>query len=85
MLTYTLQADPERPCAIPMGRTVDRRQAWRERYEARDAGSLSAAYAAQSAHTVAGRRAEYQPMRNGIDKGLTTAHNACTHGDNDHA
>lgn len=81
MLTYTLQADPERPCAIPMGRTVDRRQAWRERYEARDAGSLSAAYAAQSAATVAGRRAEYQPMRNGIDKGLHEAHTSCTHGD----
>lgn len=68
MLTFTLQADPERPCAIPMGRTVDRRREWRERYEARDAGSLSAAYAAQSAATVAGRRAEYQPMCNGIDK-----------------
>ena len=74
MLTFTLTADPERPCAIPLGRTVDRRAAWRERAEA----------AAQSAHTVAGRRAEYQPMRNGIDKGLTTAHNGCTHGDNDH-
>ena len=85
MLTFTLTADPERPCAIPLGRTVDRRQAWRERYEAMDAGSIARAYALQSAHTVAGRRAEYQPMRNGIDKGLTTAHNDCTHGDNDHA
>lgn len=85
MLTFTLTADPERPCAIPLGRTVDRRASWRARYEARDAGTLTAAYTAQSAHTVAGRRAEYQPMRNGIDKGLTPAHNACTNGDNDHA
>ncbi len=85
MLTFTLRADPERPCAIPMGRTVDRRQAWRERYEARDAGTLSEAYTAQSAATVAGRRAEYQPMRNGIDKGLKQDHNAYTNGDNDHA
>ena len=85
MLTFTLTADPERPCAIPLGRTVDRRAAWRERYEARDAGTLTAAYTGQSAHTVAGRRAEYQPMRNGIDKGLATAHNDCTHGDSDHA
>lgn len=75
MLTFTLQADPERPCAIPMGRTVDRRAAWRERYEARDAGTLTAAYTAQSAHTVAGRRAEYQPMRNGIDKGFIPEEN----------
>ncbi len=81
MLTFTLQADPERPCAIPMGRTVDRRQAWRERADAHAAGSLAAAYALQSAATVAGRRAEYQPMRNGIDKGLIAAHTSCTHGD----
>lgn len=81
MLTFTLTADPERPCAIPMGRTVDRRQAWRERAEAHAAGALSRAYAAQSAATVAGRRAEYQPMRNGIDKGLIAAHTSCTHGD----
>lgn len=85
MLTFTLTADPERPCAIPMGRTVDRRQAWRERADALAAESLRAGYAAQSDATVAGRRAEYQPMRNGIDKGLTAAHNDCTHGDNDHA
>lgn len=84
MLTYTLQADPERPCAIPMGRTVDRRQAWRERADAHAAGALSAAYTRQSAATVAGRRAEYQPMRNVIDKGLIAAHTSCTHGDSDH-
>lgn len=70
ILVFTLSADPERPCAIPMGRTVDRRQAWRERAEAHAAGALSRAYTAQSAATVAGRRAEYQPMRNGIDKPL---------------
>ena len=75
MLTFTLSADPERPCAIPMGRTVDRRQAWRERADAHAAGRLAAAYAAQSANTVAGRRAEYQPMRNGIDKGFTGEEN----------
>ena len=85
MLNFTLTADPERPCAIPLGRTVDRRAAWRERAEVAAQAALAAAYTAQSAHTVAGRRAEYQPMCNGIDKGLTTAHNACTHGDNDHA
>ena len=85
MLTFTLTADPERPCAIPLGRTVDRRQAWRERADAAAQAALAAAYASQSAHTVAGRRAEYQPMCNGIDKGLTQAHNACTHGDSDHA
>ena len=85
MLTFTLTADPERPCAIPLGRTVDRRAAWRERADAAAQAALAAAYATQSAHTVAGRRAEYQPMRNGIDKGLTTAHNGCTHGDSDHA
>ena len=78
MLTFTIPPEPECPMTVPMGRTVDRRAAWRERAEA-------AAYATQSAHTVAGRRAEYQPMRNGIDKGLTTAHNDCTHGDSDHA
>ena len=85
MLNFTLTADPERPCAIPLGRTVDRRQAWRERAEAAAQAALHAAYIGQSAHTVAGRRAEYQPMRNGIDKGLATAHNDCTHGDSDHA
>ena len=85
MLTFTLTADPERPCAIPLGRTVDRRAAWRERADAAAQAALAAAYASQSAHTVAGRRAEYQPMCNGIDKGLTQAHNACTHGDSEHA
>jgi len=85
MLTFTLQPEPERPMTVPMGRTVDRRQAWRERAEAAAQAALAAAYATQSAHTVAGRRAEYQPMRNGIDKGLTQAHNACTHGDREHA
>ena len=81
MLNFTLTADPERPCAIPLGRTVDRRQAWRERAEAAAQAALHAAYTGQSAHTVAGRRAEYQPMRNGIDKGLHEAHTSCTHGD----
>lgn len=75
MLTFTLSADPERPCAIPLGRTVDRRKSWRERAEAHAAGALSRAYAAQSAATVAGRRAEYQPMRNGIDKGFIPEEN----------
>ena len=85
MLTFTLTADHERPCAIPLGRTVDRRQAWRERAEAAAQAALHAAYTGQSAHTVAGRRAEYQPMCNGIDKGLKQDHNAYTNGDNDHA
>ena len=85
MLTFTLPPEPERPMTVPMGRTVDRRQAWRERADAAALAALAAAYATQSAHTVAGRRAEYQPMRNGIDKGLTTAHNAYTHGDSEHA
>ena len=85
MLTFTLPPEPERPMTVPMGRTVDRRAAWRERAQAAEQAALAAAYATQSAHTVAGRRAEYQPMCNGIDKGLTQAHNACTHGDNDHA
>ena len=85
MLTFTLTADPERPMTVPLGRTVDRRAAWRARAEAAAQAALHAAYIGQSAHTVAGRRAEYQPMCNGIDKGLTTAHNACTHGESDHA
>lgn len=85
MLTFTLPPEPERPMTVPMGRTVDRRQAWREKAEALATAELHAAYATQSAHTVAGRRAEYQPMRNGIDKGLTAAQNDCTHGDSDHA
>lgn len=85
MLTFTLPPEPERALKVPMGRTVDRRQAWREKAEALATAELHAAYATQSANTVAGRRAEYQSMRNGIDKGLTQAHNACTHGDNDHA
>ena len=85
MLTFTLPPEPTRAITVPLGRTVDRRQAWRERAEAAAQAALHAAYTGQSAHTVAGRRAEYQPMRNGIDKGLTTAHNDCTHGDNDHA
>ena len=70
---------------VPMGRTVDRRAAWRERAQAAEQAALAAAYATQSAHTVAGRRAEYQPMCNGIDKGLKQDHNAYTNGDNDHA
>lgn len=85
MLTFTLPPEPERPLTVPLGRTVDRRAAWRERADAAAQAALAAAYTAQSAHTVAGRRAEYQPMRNGIDKGLTQVHNACTHGDSDHA
>ena len=85
MLTFTLPPEPTRAVAVPLGRTVDRRAAWRERAEAASQAALAAAYATQSAHTVAGRRAEYQPMRNGIDKGLTAPHNDCTHGDNDHA
>ena len=85
MLTFTLPPEPERPMTVPMGRTVDRRAAWRERAQAAEQAALAAAYATQSSHTVAGRRAEYQPMRNGIDEGLTTAHNDCTHGDSDHA
>lgn len=78
MLTFTLPPEPTRAITVPLGRTVDRRQAWRERAVAAAQAALHAAYTGQSAHTVAGRRAEYQPMRNGIDKGLTTAHNACT-------
>ena len=58
---------------------------WRERAEAAAQAALHAAYTGQSAHTVAGRRAEYQPMCNGIDKGLKQDHNAYTNGDNDHA
>ena len=85
MLNFTLPPEPERPMTVPMGRTVDRRSAWRERAQAAEQAALAAAYATQSAHTVAGRRAEYQPMCNGIDKGLTQAHNACTHGDSEHA
>ena len=85
MLTFTLPPEPERPMTVPLGRTVDRRAAWRDRAEAAAQAALAAAYASQSAHTVAGRRAEYQPMCNGIDKGLTAAHNDCTYGDNDHA
>ena len=84
MLTFTLPPEPERPMTVPMGRTVDRRAAWRERAEAAAQAALAAAYTGQSAHTVAGRRAEYQPMRNGIDKGLIAAHTSCTHGDSDH-
>ena len=85
MLTFTLPPEPTRAITVPLGRTVDRRAAWRERAEVAAQAALAAAYATQSAHTVAGRRAEYQPMCNGIDKGLTTAHNDCTHGDSDHA
>ena len=85
MLTFTLPPEPTRAVAVPLGRTVDRRAAWRERADAAAQAALAAAYATQSAHTVAGRRAEYQPMRNGIDKGLTADHNDCTHGDSDHA
>lgn len=85
MLTFTLPPEQPRALTVPLGRTVDRRAAWRERAEAAAQAALAAAYATQSAHTVAGRRAEYQPMRNGIDKGLTTAHNDCTHGESDHA
>ena len=85
MLTFTLPPEPTRAITVPLGRTVDRRQAWRERADAHAAGALSAAYTRQSAHTVAGRRAEYQPMCNGIDKGLKQDHNAYTNGDNDHA
>ena len=85
MLTFTIPPEPERPMAVPMGRTVDRRAAWRERAQAAEQAALAVAYTTQSAHTVAGRRAEYQPMRNGIDKGLTAPHNDCTHGDSDHA
>ena len=84
MLTFTLPPEPERMLAVPLGRTVDRRQAWRERAEAAAQAALHAAYTGQSAHTVAGRRAEYQPMRNGIDKGFTSGHTDSTHGD-DHA
>ena len=85
MLTFTLPPEPTRAITVPLGRTVDRRQAWRERAEASAQAALHAAYTGQSAHTVAGRRAEYQPMRNGIDKGLKQDHNAYTNGDNDHA
>ena len=85
MLTFTLPPEPTRAITVPLGRTVDRRQAWRERAEAAAQAALAAAYTAQSAHTVAGRRAEYQPMCNGIDKGLKQDHNAYTNGDNDHA
>lgn len=85
MLTFTIPPEQPRSLTVPLGRTVDRRAAWRERADAAAQAALAAAYATQSAHTVAGRRAEYQPMRNGIDKGLTTAHNDCTHGESDHA
>ena len=85
MLTFTLPPEPTRAITVPLGRTVDRRQAWRERAEVAAQAALAAAYTAQSAHTVAGRRAEYQPMCNGIDKGLKQDHNAYTNGDNDHA
>ena len=85
MLTFTLPPEQPRALTVPLGRTVDRRQAWRERAEAAAQAALHAAYIGQSAHTVAGRRAEYQPMCNGIDKGLKQDHNAYTNGDNDHA
>ena len=85
MLTFTLPPEPTRAVAVPLGRTVDRRAAWRERAQAAEQAALAVAYTTQSAHTVAGRRAEYQPMRNGIDKGLTTAYNDFTHGDSEHA
>ena len=85
MLTFTLPPELIRAIIVPLGRTVDRRQAWRERAEAAAQAALHAAYTGQSAHTVAGRRAEYQPMCNGIDKGLKQDHNAYTNGDNDHA
>ena len=85
MLTFTLPPEPTRAITVPLGRTVDRRQTWRERAEAAAQAALHAAYIGQSAHTVAGRRAEYQPMCNGIDKGLKQDHNAYTNGDNDHA
>lgn len=85
MLTFTLPPEQPRALTVPLGRTVDRRAAWRERAEAAAQASLHAAYTGQSALTVAGRRAEYQPMRNGIDKGLKQDHNAYTNGDSDHA
>lgn len=81
MLTFTLPAEQTRTVTVPLGRTVDRREAWRERVEAAAQASLHAAYIHQSAHTVAGRRAEYQPMRNGIDKGLICGHTPYTKGD----
>ena len=31
MLTFTLPPEPTRAITVPLGRTVDRRQAWRER------------------------------------------------------
>ena len=75
MLTFTLPPEPTRAITVPLGRTVDRRQAWRERAEAAAQAALHAAYTGQSAHTVAGRRAEYQPMCNGIDKGFIPEEN----------
>ncbi len=74
MLTFTLPAPETRTLTIPLGRTVDRRQAWRERAEAAATEALRAAYTGQSTATVAGRRAEYQPMGNGIDKSFTGDH-----------
>lgn len=85
MLIFTLPPEQPRAMTVPLGRTVDRRAAWRERADAAAQAALAAAYAAQSANTVAGRRAEYQPMCNGIDKGLKQAHNAYTNGGNDYA
>ncbi len=81
MLTFTLPTPEPRPVTIPLGRTVDRRQAWRERAEALAQAELHAAAVAQSTATVAGRRAEYQPMGNGIDKGFNVAQTATVTGE----
>lgn len=71
MLTFTLHAEP---LLIPLGRTVDRRETWRLRAESAAAEELRMAYITQHAHTVAGRPAVYQPMRNGVDKGFNSCH-----------
>lgn len=74
MLTFTLPTEPHRPVAVPLGRTVDRREAWRIRAEALAAAELREGYVRQSGHTLAGRPAAYQPMQNGIDKGFKPCH-----------
>lgn len=75
-LAFTLPAPEPRTLTIPLGRTVDRRQAWRERAEALAQAELHEAAIRQSGATVAGRRAEYQPMGNGIDKSFNVAQTA---------
>lgn len=80
MLTFTLTADPP-PATGSQGRIINGAEAWSYRHEVEMQEAMRQAYIRQSTATVAGRRAEYQPMRNGIDKGFTEAHNHCTHGD----